>query len=164
MELKPVVLIYDLDNTLVDEVSALIGVTGMYTCISTYNEANARDAVAQYNRLFGLMTNRLSCIITGWNNHRRMRDQFLFRLREEERRSPLRRPTPVVIITEDHRDDLIARALDPNQGAVSAYLHRDGFRADLPGLLNALVYQHKAQELNRAALDDFRQRQAAEVD
>lgn len=162
MSLKPVVLIYDLDNTLVDEVSALVGVTGLYTCITTYNEANARDAVSQYNRCFGLLTNKLSCIITGWNNHRRVRDQFLYRLRDDERRSPLRRPTPVIIITEDHRHDLIERALDPQQGGVSAYLHRDSFRSVLPDILNKLVYQQKAEELNAAAIAEFQQVRATE--
>jgi hypothetical protein len=164
MNLKPVVLIYDLDNTLVDEVSALVGVTGLYTCISTYNEANARDAVSQYNRGFGLLTNKMSCIITGWNNHKRLRDQFLYRLRDEERRSPLRRPTPVIIITEDHRHDLVERALDPKLGNVAAYLHRDNFRGLLPDILNKLVYQQKAGELNAVAIAELRKLQASEED
>ncbi len=44
MSLKPVILLYDLNNTLVDEAAALIGHTGLYTTINTYNETNAREA------------------------------------------------------------------------------------------------------------------------
>ena len=67
MSLKPVILLYDLNNTLVDEAAALIGHTGLYTTINTYNETNAREAMDQYNRLFGLVTNKISCVVTGWN-------------------------------------------------------------------------------------------------
>ncbi len=98
MSFKPVILIYDLDNRLVDEIAAEIGATGQYTSINTYNEANALDAVRQYDRCFGLLTNKLSCIITGWNNYKKPRDQFLYLLRDIERRSPLRQRTPVVMV------------------------------------------------------------------
>jgi hypothetical protein len=99
--LKPVILLYDIDNTLVDECAALIGRTGLYTSINTYNEANATEALRQYNRFWGLGTNKLACVITGWNSYKKPRDQFLFRLRNEERRSPFRYPTPVLLITEE---------------------------------------------------------------
>ena len=56
MSLKPVVLLYDLNNTLVDECAALIGKTGLYTTINTYNETNAMEAVQQYDRFFGMAT------------------------------------------------------------------------------------------------------------
>src|SRR5690606_33431317 len=131
MSFKPVILIYDLDNGLVDEVAAEIGATGLYTTINTFNESNAMDAVRQYDRWFGLLTNKLSCVITGWNNYKKPRDQFLYRLRAIERKKPLRKQTPVIIVTEDHRDDLQKRALDENDGSVCAYLQRDVFRDSL---------------------------------
>ena len=64
-----------------------------------YSVTNATEAMRQYNRLLGLGTNKLACIITGWNSYKKPRDQFLFRLRAEERRSPFRHPTPVLLIT-----------------------------------------------------------------
>jgi len=160
MRRKPVILIYDLDNALVDEISALVGQTGLYTCISTYNEANAIDVIKQYRRGFGLLTNRLSCIIIGWNHHKRMRDQLLFRLRAVERKSPLRTPTPVIVITEDHRDDLVWRALDPAQGGAAAYLERETFQPGLPDLLKRIVFQGAAKELNAQAQAEFQREQA----
>ncbi|MGM0633345.1 MAG: hypothetical protein ACQETO_09240, partial [Pseudomonadota bacterium] len=85
----------------------------------------------------------LDCVITGWNPHRRPSDQFLFHLRQRERRSPLRRLTPVILITEDHRKDLVRRACDPSGGAVSAYLHRDTFREQLPAELDRIIGERK---------------------
>lgn len=155
MRFKPVVLIYDIDNKLVDEVAAEIGVTGKFTSINTYNESNAMDAVRQYDRGFGLLTNKLACVITGWNSHKKPRDQFLYHLRAVERKSPFRKPTPVVIIAEDHRADLKRRALESGDGAVSAYLHPDSFRDTLAGLLDKIVYQEQADLLNRQAFEDF---------
>lgn len=76
MSFKPVVLIYDIDNKLVDEVAAEIGITGKLTSINTYNESNAMDAVRQYDRGFGLLTNKLACVITGWNSHKKPRDKM----------------------------------------------------------------------------------------
>lgn len=151
MSLKPVILIYDLNNTLVDECAMLIGQTGLYTTINTYNEANAVEAMQQYNRGFGLLTNKLSCIITGWNRYKRPREQFLFRLRAEEKRSPFRQPTPVILITEDHRRDLKLRALDPTEGNVSAYLQDDAFQEVLIDLLHKIVFGNRATELNSIA-------------
>ncbi len=155
MSFKPVILIYDLDNKLVDEIAAEIGATGQYTSINTYNEANAMDAVRQYDRFFGLLTNKLSCVITGWNNYKKPRDQFLYHLREVERRSPLRQPTPVIMVTEDHRDDLKKRALESADGGVCAYLHKDGFRDSLIDTLQKIVFEKRAAELNREALRAF---------
>lgn len=155
MSFKPVILIYDLDNKLVDEIAAEIGNSGLYTSINTYNESNAMDAIRQYDRGFGMLTNKLSCVITGWNNHKKPRDQFLYHLREMERKSPLRSPTPVVIVTEDHREDLKRRALDAKDGAVCAYLHRDSFRESLLPLLQQIIFQQKAEELNRQASEQF---------
>ncbi|MES3008706.1 MAG: hypothetical protein V4751_13145 [Pseudomonadota bacterium] len=155
MSFKPVILIYDLDHRLVDEIAAEIGNTGLYTSINTYNESNAMDAIKQYDRGFGMLTNKLSCVITGWNNHKKPRDQFLYHLREIEKKSPLRSATPVVIVTEDHRADLKKRALDANDGAVCAYLHRDSFRDSLLPLLQQIIYQQKAVELNRLAIEQF---------
>lgn len=155
MSLKPVILIYDINNTLVDECATLIGQTGLYTTINTYNEANAHEAMQQYNRGFGLFTNKLSCVITGWNRHKRPRDQFLFRMRAEEKRSPFRQPTPVIMITEDHRRDLKLRALDPTDGNVAAYLQDDAFQGILIDTLHKIVFGSRATELNSIAYAQF---------
>ncbi len=151
MSLKPVILLYDLNNTLVDEAAALIGHTGLYTTINTYNETNAREVIKQYNRMFGLATNKLSCIVIGWNSYKKPRDQFLFRLRSEEKRRPFRSRTPVIIITEDHRRDLKTLALDPTDGNVSAYLHVDDFQKSIADTLHKIVFGNRAQELNSIA-------------
>ena len=151
MSFKPVVLIYDLNNTLVDEIAATIGATGLYTTINTYNEANAFDVVRQYNRGFGFLTNKLSCIITGWNHHKTRRDQFLFKLRSMEGRYPSRKPTPLVIVTEDHLLELKKLALDPNDGNAAAYLHADSFKDEIVEVLHKVVYEQKAEELGKEA-------------
>lgn len=157
MSFKPVILIFDLNNRLVDDIAATIGATGLYTTINTYNEANAFDVVSQYGRGFGLLTNKLSCIITGWNTHKKRRDQFLFRLRAAEKKSPLRKPTPVIMVTEDHLPELRRIALDPGVGNVSAYLHADSFRDSLVHVLHQAVYEHRATELNRQAFEALRE-------
>ncbi len=155
MNLKPVILLYDLNNTLVDEAAALIGHTGLYTTINTYNETNASEAIRQYNRLFGLITNKISCVVTGWNPYKKPRDQFLFKLRNEERRSPFRSPTPVIIITEDHRSDLKSLALDPTDGYASAYMNADDFQHDIADTLHKIVFGNRAHELNSVAYAQF---------
>lgn len=162
MSLKPVVLIYDLNNTLVDEIATLIGQTGLYTTINTYNEANALEAVQQYNRCFGFFTNKLSCVITGWNRHKRPRDQFLFRLRADEKRSPFRQPTPVIMITEEHRRDLKLRALDPMEGNVAAYMQDDNFQEILIDTLHKVVFNNRAAELNSVAFAQLNGEEEAE--
>ncbi len=155
MPLKPVILLYDLNNTFVDEAAALVGHTGLYTTINTYNETNATEAIQQYNRLFGLVTNKISCVVTGWNPYKKPRDQLLFKLRGEEKRSPFRRPTPVVIITEDHRRDLKTLALDPTDGNVSAYMHIDDFKNSVADTLHKIVFGNRAHELNSIAYAQF---------
>lgn len=155
MSFKPVILIYDLDNKLVDEIAAEIGATGLYTSINTYNESNAMDAIRQYDRGFGFLTNKLSCVITGWNNYKKPRDQFLYRLRAVEKSSPLRSSMPVILVSEDHRADLKKRALDPADGAACAYLHPDNFREALIDLLHKVVFQKGTAELNRQAREDL---------
>ncbi|PCI79440.1 MAG: hypothetical protein COB20_04805 [SAR86 cluster bacterium] len=155
MSLKPVILLYDLNNTLVDEAAALIGHTGLYTTINTYNETNASEAIHQYNRLFGLVTNKISCVVTGWNPYKKPRDQFLFQLRGEEKRSPFRSSTPVIIITEDHRGDLKSLALDPTDGGVAAYMHMDDFQDSIADTLHKIVFGNRAQELNSVAYAQF---------
>jgi hypothetical protein len=162
MSLKPVILLYDLNNTLLDEAAALIGHTGLYTTINTYNETNASEAVQQYNRLFGLVTNKLSCVVTGWNPYKKPRDQFIFRLRNEEKRSPFRSPTPVIIITEDHRRDLKSLALDPTEGNVAAYLHSDDFQKSIADTLHKIVFGNRAHELNSIAYAQFSSQEEAE--
>ena len=155
MSFKPVILIYDLDNKLVDEIAADIGATGLYTSINTYNESNAMDAIRQYDRGFGFLTNKLSCVITGWNNYKKPRDQFLYRLRAVEKSSPLRSNTPVIVVSEDHRADLKKRALDPADGAACGYLHPDNFRETLTQMLHKVVFQKGTAELNRQAREDL---------
>jgi hypothetical protein len=155
MSLKPVILLYDLNNTFVDEAAALIGHTGLYTTINTYNETNATEAVKQYNRLFGLVTNKISCVVTGWNPYKKPRDQFLFKLRSEEKRSPFRSSTPVVVITEDHRRDLKTLALDPTDGNVAAYMHIDDFKDSVADTLHKIVFGNRAHELNSIAYAQF---------
>ena len=73
---------------------------------------------------------------------------MLFRLRREEGRSPFRRPTPVMVITEDHRRDLKAEALDPEHGRAAAYLDADDFEDSLVKLLDRIVFEQVADELN----------------
>lgn len=151
MNYKPVVLLYDLNNALIDECAMLIGHTGLYTTINTYNESNAVEALRQYNRGFGFLTNRLSCVITGWNSHKKRRDQFLFKMRDEEKRSPLRSATPVIMITEDHRFDLKQLALDPTEGSVAAYLNTEDFQKEITDTLHKVVFGNRAQEMNSIA-------------
>lgn len=134
----PVILVHSIDTALVDEVAAVLAESGRYRTLNAYNEKHAMDAVRQYERGFGLLTSRLGCIITDWNPHRRPRDQFLYRLRDRERRSPFRRLTPVMMVAEDHRRDLVDRARDPDQGAVTAYLDRENFRQPLLRALDGL--------------------------
>lgn len=155
MPVKPVVLIYDLNNKLVDEVAKELGKTGRYTTINTFNESNALDAVRQYDRAFGLLTNKLTCVITGWNEYKKPRDQFVYHLRALERKSPLRQPTPVILITEDHRADLKQRALDMQDGGVIAYLHPDSFKTSLISVLDELLDNGDPKALNQRAMDEF---------
>lgn len=155
--MKPVVLLYDLNNELVDECSTLIGQTGLYTTINTYNETNAVEVFQQYNRGFGLLTNQLSCLITGWNSYKKPRDQLLFKLRAQEKRSPLRGPTPVIIVTEDHRHDLMQIALDPMDGYVAAYLHVDEYRDVIADTLHKIVFGNRAHEMNSVAYAKLQQ-------
>ena len=162
MSMKPVVLIYDLNNALVDDCATIIGQTGLYTTINTYNEANAREALQQYNRGFGLLTNKICCVITGWNNHKKPRDQLLFRIRAEEKRSPLRQPTPVILITEDHRNDLKQIALDPTDGNVAAYLHVDDYHDCLADTMHKVVFGERAKEMNSIAFARLQQEDAGE--
>ena len=157
MNFKPVVLIYDLNNALVDECAKLVGKTGLYTAINTYNETNALETLRQYDRLFGVLTNKLSCVITGWNHHKKMRDQFLFKMRIEESRGPFRRPTPAIVVTEDHRFDLKSAALDPTDGYVAAYLHADDFQQNLAVILHKVAFEGKSHELNSIAYAKLRQ-------
>lgn len=149
--MKPVVLLYDLNNELVDDCSMLIGQTGLYTTINTYNETNAVEVFQQYNRGFGLLTNQLSSLITGWNSYKKPRDQLLFKLRAQEKRSPLRSATPVIIITEDHRRDLRQIALDPMDGYVAAYLHADEYQDVIADTLHKIVFGNRAHEMNSIA-------------
>ena len=110
-----------------------------------------------YNRGFSLLTNRLSCVITGWNSYKKPRDQFLFSIRGEENRSPFRGPTPIIIITEDHRMDLKQIALDPTDGNVAAYLHVDNFHDIIVDTLNKVVFGNRAQEMNSIAYAQLQQ-------
>ena len=100
-------------------------------------------------------TNKIACLITGWNSYKKPRDQFLFALRAQERRSPFRHPTPVVLITEDHRRDLRQIALDPTDGDVSAYLHSENFAETIEELLQKIVFGDRAHELNSIAFAQF---------
>ena len=151
MSSKPVVLLYDLDNVLVNECSALIGQTGLYTTIHTYNGTNVIEVIGQYNRGLGMLTHRLSCVITGWNRYKKPRDQLLFSMRVQEKRSALRSAAPVILIAEDHRHDLQELALDPMEGYVSAYLHVDDFQAHISDTLDKIVFGNRAHELNSIA-------------
>ena len=159
MKFKPTVLIYDLNNTLVDDIATTIGATGLYTTINTFNESNALDAVHQYNRGFGLLTNKLTCIITGWNSYKSRRDQILFQLRDAEKRSLFREPTPVIIVTEDHMQDLKRIALDPADGNVAAYLDTENFKDVIADILHQIVYENKADELNATAYEEVLQKE-----
>ena len=155
--MKPVVLIYDLNNELVDDCSTIIGHTGLYTTINTYNETNAAEVLQQYDRGFGLLTNRLSCLITGWNSYKKPRDQLLFKLRGQEKRSPLRSSTPVIISTEDHRIDLRQIALDPTDGYVAAYLHADDYQDAIADTLHKVVFGNRGHEMNSIAYAQLQQ-------
>ena len=159
MKFKPTVLIYDLNNTLVDDIATTIGATGLYTTINTFNESNALDAVHQYNRGFGLLTNKLTCIITGWNSYKSRRDQILFQLRDAEKRSLFREPTPVIIVTEDHMQDLKRIALDPADGNVAAYLDTENFKDVIADILHQIVYENKADELNATTYEEVLQKE-----
>ena len=145
---KPVVLVYDINNKLVDDVAHALSGRGLLTTINTYNEGNATDVLEQYNRGFGLLTNKLSCVITGWNSHKKPRDQFLYLMRDRESKSPLRGATPVILITEDHRPDLKERALE---AGVVAYLHIDTFKQYLLPLMVELLEKNNPVELNQRA-------------
>ncbi|MDP2284713.1 MAG: hypothetical protein Q8L06_11280, partial [Pseudohongiella sp.] len=101
---------------------------------------------------------KLRCVITGWNNHKKPRDQFLYRLRDMENKSPLRNATPVILITEDHRPDLKQRALD---AGVVAYLHPDTFKQSLLSLMVELIEKGNATELNQRAKLQFAREQFA---
>jgi hypothetical protein len=61
----------------------------------------------------------------------------------------------VVIITEDHRRDLKALALDPTDGNVSAYMHIDDFKDSVADTLHKIVFGNRAHELNSIAYAQF---------
>ena len=106
----------------------MIGQTGLYTTIHTYNGTNVIEVIGQYNRGLGMLTHRLSCVITVWNRCKKPRDQLLFSMRAQEKGSALRSAAPVILIAEDHKHDLQELALDPMEGYVSAYFMLMTFR------------------------------------
>ena len=161
MSSKPVVLLCGLDNVLVNECYAMIGQTGLYTTIHTYNGANAIEVIGQYNRGLVMLTHRLSCVITGWNRYKKPRDQLLFSMRVQEKRSALRSAAPVILIAEDHRHDLQELALDPMEDYVSAYLHVDDFQAHISDTLHKIVFGNRAHEMNAIAYAKLQHESAA---
>ena len=80
---------------------------------------------------------------------------FSFDCASEEKRSPFRSATPVIIITEDHRRDLKTLALDPTEGSVAAYMHMDDFQDSIADTLHKIVFGNRAQELNSVAYAQF---------
>jgi hypothetical protein len=70
-----------------------------------------------------------------------------------ENRYPMRNPTPVIMITEDHFTELKKTALDPADGKAAAYLHADSFKNVIADVLHKVVYEQKAEEIGREAFE-----------
>ena len=68
----------------------------------------------------------------------------------------------MIIVTEDHRDDLQLMALDPTGGNVAAYLHADDFQESITDTLQKLVFGNRAQEMNSIAYAQLQSRSLLE--
>ncbi|GIT20638.1 MAG: hypothetical protein CM1200mP40_03200 [Gammaproteobacteria bacterium] len=156
MGFKPVVLFYDLNNELVDECAHLLGrlVSLLLSTLTTkpmhWKLCKHKSRLQFVNQSFVLRDNRVEQL-------QEAPRQFLFSIRGEENRSPFRGPTPIIIITEDHRTDLKQIALDPTDGNVAAYLHVDNFHDIIVDTLNKVVFGNRAQEMNSIAYAQLQQ-------
>ena len=81
-------------------------------------------------------------------------------MRAQGKRSALRSATPVILIAEDHRHDLLELALDPMEGYVSAYLHVDLFQAHISDTLHKIIFGNRVHEMNAISYAKLRHESA----
>jgi CheY-like chemotaxis protein len=154
---KPLVLIVE-DNVRQRElIASILGETGLYQIITAGNGEEAFTELANYERGFDFLSNKISCILLDWQMPKMHGEAFLRQLREKEIKSPFKRHIPVVIITAYGDNELRMVAEDSTLGLASAYLLKPFDEAELLHVVKRIAIG-KEGEIMRELLVEQRSR------
>lgn len=154
---RPLVLVVE-DNPRQSElIASILNETGLYHILTAGNGEEAFATLANYERGFDFLTNRIACILLDWQMPKMHGEAFLRLLREKEKRSPFKRHIPVVIITAYGDSELRMIAEDSTLGLASAYLLKPFEETELLHVVKRIVID-KEGEIMRELLVEQRSR------
>ena len=147
MKDKSLILIVEDDLPLAKEMEEMLNATYSYRAIVAHNGIEAFKMLKKYQRFFGLLNNKIDCILLDFQMPEMSGEEFLRKLRKSERWSPFKRFIPVIVTTayEDlSRWDI---ATDPIYGLAAGYLVKPIDRKKLFNLLHAIVVKQDTEYL-----------------
>ncbi|MES2625324.1 MAG: response regulator [Pseudomonadota bacterium] len=154
---KPFVLIVE-DNVRQSElIASILNETELYQILTAGNGEEAIATLANYERGFDFLSNKISCILLDWQMPKMHGEAFLRQLREKEKKSPFKRHIPVVIITAYGDNELRMLAEDSTLGLASAYLLKPFEETELLQIVKRIVID-KEGEIMRELLVEQRSR------
>jgi CheY-like chemotaxis protein len=154
---KPLVLIVEDNLRQCELIASILNETGLYQVLTAGNGEEAITTLANYERGFDFLSNKVSCILLDWQMPKMHGEAFLRQLREKEKKSPFKRHIPVVIITAYGDNELRTLAEDSTLGLASAYLLKPFDEAELLHVVKRIVIDKEA-EIMRELLVEQRSR------
>ena len=85
---RPFVLIVEDNQRQSELIASIIEETGLYQILTAGNGEEAIKRLAEYERGFDFLSNKISCILLDWQMPKMHGEAFLRQLREKEKRSP----------------------------------------------------------------------------
>src|SRR5688572_265028 len=154
---RPFVLIVEDNQRQSELIASILDETGLYQILTAGNGEEAIKKLAEYERGFDFLSNKISCILLDWQMPKMHGEAFLRQLREKEKRSPFKRHIPVVIITAYGDNELRMIAEDSTLGLASAYLLKPFDEGELLQVVKRIVID-KEGEIMRELLVEQRSR------
>lgn len=151
---KQLVMVVEDNGALVDHVSSVLQKTLKYQVINAYSGQQALQLVHLNKSLWGLRRNRIQAIVCDIKMEGMDGLEFLARLRQEE---PKNKRIPFILFSAYEDERIWRKAIDPEKGAVCAYLKKPFKREDLLDCLDRIM-AGEVSEMVKATVKMFEER------
>lgn len=147
MKGKELILLVEDHERQAEKLANLINNNYSYYAIVAHNGYEAFDAIKKNRRFFGLLPNKIKCILLDLQMPKLSGEEFLYMLRKRERFNIFSKFMPVIVLTA--YTDLVHwdKVTNPIFGMVAGYLNKPVNEKELFDMLHRVVFKNDAEYL-----------------
>ncbi|MFA5879480.1 MAG: response regulator [Candidatus Margulisiibacteriota bacterium] len=142
---KKMVLVVEDNPRQAEKIANILNTSYSYYAVIAANGVEALAVIKKNRRFFGLLPNRIKCVLLDLQMPEMSGEEFLKIFRQQERKNIFAQFLPIIVITAYNDLERWDKVTDPIHGMVAGYLNKPIDEQKLLYLLHSVIFKEETE-------------------